>query len=384
MDKFADIRPYNDDEVRPIIHSIIADDEFIHSALTLKFPAWPLWMKSMLRPIVRWLLIRQVRDVKTVMDFQLKVESYCRAMIDNTMDGYTVSGLDNLDMQEAYTFVSNHRDITVDPAMVNYVLHRHGGQTVRIAIGDNLLTKEFASHLMRINKSFIVRRSAKGPRELMAILKNLSEYISHSIKEDKHPIWIAQREGRAKDGFDKTDSAIIKMLTLSSRKMGLTEAVKSLKIVPVSISYEYDPCDQMKANELSTIERQGDYEKAEQEDIQSIAQGISGYKGRVHLHFGEVLTQHFEDADQVADHIDREIVGNYVLQPSNFFAYQTLYGEYPQGSFSADQLSFDASKLIAEKQFFDEYMNKIDEPLKPYVLNAYANPIVNKINMGLF
>ncbi len=384
MDKFADIRPYNDDEVRPIIHSIIADDEFIHSALTLKFPAWPLWMKSMLRPIVRWLLIRQVRDVKTVMDFQLKVESYCRAMIDNTMDGYTVSGLDNLDMQEAYTFVSNHRDITVDPAMVNYVLHRHGGQTVRIAIGDNLLTKEFASHLMRINKSFIVRRSAKGPRELMAILKNLSEYISHSIKEDKHPIWIAQREGRAKDGFDKTDSAIIKMLTLSSRKMGLTEAVKSLKIVPVSISYEYDPCDQMKANELSTIERQGDYEKAEQEDIQSIAQGISGYKGRVHLHFGEVLTQQFEDADQVADHIDREIVGNYVLQPSNFFAYQTLYGEYPQGSFSADQLSFDASKLIAEKQFFDEYMNKIDEPLKPYVLNAYANPIVNKINMGLF
>ena len=382
MDKFADIRPYNDDEARPIIDSIIADDEFIDSILALTLRGLPAFIKNAVRPILRWFLKRQVRNVHNVHDFQLKVEGYCKTMIARTMNGYTVSGLENLDLSQAYTFVSNHRDITLDPAMVNYVLHSHGSKTVRIAIGDNLLTKEFASHLMRINKSFIVKRSSKGPRELLAILKHLSEYISFSVKEDKHPVWIAQREGRAKDGLDKTEAAIIKMLVLANRKLGMTEAIKTLNIVPVSISYEFDPCDAMKANELSSVDKNGQYEKAEQEDIASIAKGISGYKGRVHLHFGQALDQAFDDADEVAGQIDKVIVDGYVLQPSNYFAYYALYGEYPKGIYSGQRLSFNAQTLSQDKLIFDKHMAAIDEPLKPYVLAAYANPIVNKKAMG--
>ena len=217
----------------------------------------------------------------------------------------------------------------------------------------------------------------------MAILKNLSEYINFSIKEDDHPVWIAQREGRAKDGLDKTDPAIIKMLTLAGRKQGFAESLKNLNIVPVSISYEYDPCDQMKARELLAIATNGSYEKGEQEDVQSIAAGISGFKGRVHLHFGDVMGDDYEDADQVAELIDKAVIGSYVLQPSNYFAYQALNGEYPQGLYSDKQLSFDASKLKKEKQRFDEHMQAVETAHKPYVLNAYANPIVNKKKLGL-
>ena len=158
MDMFADIRPYNDDETRPVIESIINDDEFINSLLGLKFPQCPAAIKSLARPLVRFIIKRQVKGVNTVADFQFRIEHYCKVMIKNTMTEFTVSGLDKLDLDHAYTFVSNHRDIAMDPAMVNYALHTNGGQTVRIAIGDNLLTKEFVSNLMRINKSFIVRR----------------------------------------------------------------------------------------------------------------------------------------------------------------------------------------------------------------------------------
>ncbi|NRB40924.1 MAG: 1-acyl-sn-glycerol-3-phosphate acyltransferase [Pseudomonadales bacterium] len=383
MDKFSDIRPYNDDETRPVIESIINDSEFIDSLLALKFPNWPRVIKLMMHPVVRWGIKREVKGVATVADFQVRIETYCRRMIETTMTDFTVSGLDNLDITQAYTFVSNHRDIAMDPAMVNYALHINGAQTVRIAIGDNLLTKEFVSNLMRINKSFIVRRSAKGPRQLMAILKNLSEYINFSIKEDQHSIWIAQREGRAKNGMDKTEAAIIKMMTLSTRKLGMAEAVKGLKIVPVSISYEYDPCDQMKARELLAIAKNGSYEKGEQEDVQSIAKGISGFKGRVHLHFGEVLTQDFESADEVAAHIDKDIISAYVLQPTNYFAYHALNGEYPKGVYSEKHLDFSVGALSKDKQAFDIHMAAVEDQHKPYVLNAYANPIVNKQKFGL-
>lgn len=383
MDKFADIRPYNDDETRPAINQIIDDDEFINSILSLKFPTLPVWVKIVLTRMVRWVMRRQVKDVKTVWDFQMKVEHYCKHMIDKTMDGFSVSGLENLDLSQAYIYVSNHRDIAMDPALINYALHTHGSQTVRIAIGDNLLTKEFVTNLMRINKSFIVKRSTKGPRELLKILNHLSAYISYSIKVDKHPVWIAQREGRAKDGFDKTDAAIIKMMALDGRKLGFEESIKALKIVPVSVSYEYDPCDQLKANELHAVEAQGNYVKGDQEDVHSIAKGISGYKGHVHIHFGEVLTNDFNDADAVAEHIDSKVVGNYVLQPNNYFAYYQVYNEYPQGVYGTSYKSFDAKSLQSEKLKFEQHMAEIDEPLKPFVLNAYANPIVNKLNLGL-
>ncbi|MDF5295506.1 1-acyl-sn-glycerol-3-phosphate acyltransferase, partial [Vibrio parahaemolyticus] len=175
--------------------------------------------------------------------------------LNKTTDGVTFSGLDKLDKNTSYLFVSNHRDIAMDPALVNYGLYQSGHRTVRIAIGDNLLKKPCATELMRLNKSFIVKRSAKAPREMMKALGQLSSYIKHSL-DTGNSIWIAQKEGRAKDGNDFTDPAILKMFHVEGRKQKISfgEYTRSLKIVPVSIAYENDPCDIAKAKEL--------YEKA--------------------------------------------------------------------------------------------------------------------------
>ena len=384
MDKFADIRPYNDDEVQPVINNIIDDDEFFSALINLKLSRLPEFFRKILKPIFRFFVRRQVRDINTVYDFQMKVAGYMSHMIETTMARFTVTGLEKLDLNEPYLFISNHRDITLDPACINYALYKQGGSTVRIAIGDNLLTKEFATHLMRINKSFIVKRSAKAPRKLLAALKLLSEYIVHSLKEEKHSIWIAQREGRAKDGLDRSDAAIIKMFAINDgRGDNFSEFMRSLKVVPVSVSYEYDPCDLLKAQELYALEHDGEYKKAEQEDISSIAKGITGYKGHVHIAFGEVLTESFDAADDVSNWLDKKIIDNYILHPSNYFAYEKLYGEFPEGVYSNKRLPFNAPAMSKEKRQFDEHVAAIPEKYQPYVLNAYANPIVSRQEFAL-
>ncbi len=242
------------------------------SGLAARIPA-------LARLLVRLRLRRELRGVNDVHGLQMVIKSYVERMIADTTGGFTVSGLDNLDPQQAYLFMSNHRDIAMDPAFTNYALHLAGHQTLRIAIGDNLLTKPWVSDLMRVNKSFLVKRSLSGPRELLAASKTLANYIQHSVREDNVPVWIAQREGRAKDGLDRTEPAVIKMIGMSRDKKGsqsFGEHIASLRIVPVAISYELDPCDALKANELFELATRGEYEKGEQEDVASIGQGISG------------------------------------------------------------------------------------------------------------
>src|SRR5690606_21760891 len=189
----------------------------------------------------------------------------------------TNSGLDKLSHDKSYLFISNHRDIAMDPAFVNYMLYHAGFDTLFIAIGDNLLKRPFVNDLMRLNRSFIVKRSLKG-RELLKSSKQLSEYIHHCIAENRN-VWIAQREGRAKDGVDRTETALLKMLGMARRPEGLAEALKPLHIVPVSISYEFDPCDALKGNELYQKTELGSYQKDDQSDINSIVTGMIGYKG---------------------------------------------------------------------------------------------------------
>lgn len=384
MEKFSDIRPYNDDEVSDIIKSIIADDEFIAAIRGLKFPRLPMFVNPVLYPIVRWVLRRETKDVLSVDDFQSRLSHYLDHMIATRVDQVTISGLEKLSANDSYLFVSNHRDITLDPAFVNYSLFHKFGKTVRIAIGDNLLTKDFATKLMRINKSFIVKRSEKAPRKMLANLKVLSEYITHSLHEDNHSVWIAQKEGRAKNGVDRTDPAIIKMFAINDgRGDEFAGFINSLNIVPVSISYEYDPCDQMKANELHTIETTGSYTKGEQEDIQSIATGITGYKGNVHIHFGEVLKDCFADAETVAAWLDKQIIDGYVLHPSNYFAYEKLHGEFPQGVYSSRRIPFNSHAMSKEKREFEERLSTVPEPLRKKWLEAYANPISSKQEFAL-
>lgn len=383
MDKFKDIRPYHDEEVRPVLDGILNNDECIAGIARLRFPRAVDYFPGLLKGLVRRVLRRQLNKVKDVRGFQMVVERYMTHMIKTTSSQFSVSGTDKLDKQQGHLFCSNHRDIALDPAFVNYALFHNEQGTVRIAIGDNLLTKDYVSDLMRLNKSFIVTRSATGPRQLFAALKNLSAYIRFSVTEDNHNVWIAQREGRAKDGIDKSEPAIIKMFAMSRTKSApFSEGINELHIVPVSISYEYDPCDQLKANELYQLAVQGDYKKDEHEDIASIALGISGQKGHVHVHFGEKLQADFENADEVAEQLDRQIIKNYILHPSNYFAYQKLHGEYPKGVYSDKALSFDSSKLTVKEKEFEERLAQCPAEQQPYLLAAYANPIVSKQKLG--
>ncbi|CAH8234356.1 Acyltransferase [Vibrio aestuarianus] len=363
-DPYVDIRPYNDDEIPAAIDRLINDEEFIAAILQHRFDKRSAWLKSMLSPFVKVYLKFKWSKLKSVEAIQLEVKKYLTKTLASTTQGVTFSGLDKLDKQTAYLFVSNHRDIAMDPALVNYGLNTSGHKTVRIAIGDNLLKKPCTTELMRLNKSFIVKRSAKGPREMMKALGTLSAYIKHSL-DTGNSIWIAQKEGRAKDGNDFTDPAILKMFHVEGRKQKIDFAsyIQSLRIVPVAISYENDPCDIAKACELYEKASSGRYEKGEFEDIESIVQGIVGEKGRVHVAFGEVIDQAFETPDALAQEIDRQIHANYELFPINKLA---------AGMESSD-ITPDVRAHLERK------LTQIPEGAQRYLLDSYANPAKNQL-----
>ncbi len=380
---FNDIRPYNDAEVKPVLQRLLHDKELLTAIRELKFPRWPAWLDPVVHPLLRAYLGAQTKHVDSVYDFQIVVKKYLQRAIEESTTDFTHSGIDALPRDKACLFISNHRDIAMDSAFVNYALHSKGLDTVRIAIGDNLLTKPFASDLMRLNKSFIVQRSAKGPRQILAAYKKLSAYIRQSIEQDKQPIWIAQREGRAKDGNDATEPAIIKMLSMSLTKgeRSLSEHIAALNIVPVAISYEYDPCDLMKARELHAVAHAGEYAKAEHEDISSIAAGIAGNKGHVHVAFGTPLRGEFADADAVAAALDQQILTNYVLFPSNCIAWQQLHESAPKVLCGTAQQPFDSQKFAAEAELFKQRLRAYPDEQQALVLQMYARPVTNKLSL---
>lgn len=383
MSDFDDIRPYNDDEVAPTIERLLRDPELIAAVTRLRFPRASGPWGWLLRPLVRRALRRQLADVDSVDDFQMVVKKYLRHMIDTTTSGVTSSGLDKLEKGRPYLFISNHRDITLDPGFVNWTLYFAGFNTLRIAIGDNLLTKPYVTDLMRINKSFIVNRSAKAPRDKLKAAKKLSAYIHHSLLNDRTNIWIAQREGRAKDGKDKTNSAVVGMLALNRPKdMAFGDYIRELSIVPVSISYEWDPCDGAKARELYLQQTAGKYEKGDQEDIRSIALGIAGQKGHVHVAYGDVLGSDFADSDEVAAEIDRQIWQHQVLHPSNCFAYQQVVGDDAPLTVGESGRPFVAGEFAGARALFEQRLAALPAEHRDLVRQMYANPAINKLAAG--
>lgn len=376
-DPFADIRPYRDEEVPAVLARLLRDPEMLDT-LGARAGGFPARLPALLRrPLVRQGLKRQLRGVNDIHGMQMVIKSYVEDMIERTTGGFSVSGLDQLDPGRAYLFMSNHRDIAMDPAFTNYALHTGGHQTLRIAIGDNLLTKPWVSDVMRLNKSFIVKRRVAGPRELLAASRNLANYIQYSLLEENNPIWIAQREGRAKDGNDRTEPAVIKMIGMSRDKnsQSFGEHIASLGIVPVAISYELDPCDALKANELHELAETGTYKKGEQEDIASIGRGIAGQKGRVHVSFGTPLGADFENADQVAHEVDRQIIELYCLHPTNLHAYDMLYGDIVP---APDGLYVEEGDCSREE--FEARIAAMPETHRPYALAIYANAVVSKLD----
>lgn len=360
MQNFDEIRPYSDAEVPQAIEQIISDPEFTAAIIRFKFGNAFGGLSKLLSPLLGWYLRRHWRRLQTVQDVQRYVSGYLEQALQHTTDGVSCSGLETLPKDRAYLFVCNHRDIAMDPALVNWCLHLNGFETARIAIGDNLLKKPCVTALMKLNKSFIVRRSAKGPREMLKALSQLSAYIRHSLSEGQH-IWIAQKEGRAKDGFDQTDPAILKMFYMAGKadEIEFADYMQQLNIVPVAISYEYDPCDEAKALELYQRAEDGGYQKAEFEDIDSIIKGITGYKGRVHLHFGQIIRDGFETPEQLAELIDRQIYQGYRIYPANQYA---------------------AGEQVSDEQAAAKFAGRLAHMLpeiQNYARAMYANPLKN-------
>jgi hypothetical protein len=257
--------------------------------------------------------------------------------------------------------------------------------TLQIAIGDNLLQRPFLTDLMKLNKSFIVKRSVQG-RDLLKASKQLSAYIHHCLKSDEN-VWIAQREGRAKDGIDKTETAIIKMLHMADRestlKLTLQESINSLNIVPVTISYEFDPCDRAKAEELHTIDTTGKFEKDENSDVRSILAGMVGDKGDVHVTYGEPVQ--FSDAvtaEGVAKEIDEQVIRNYKLHAVNYAAMEMVQSNFMDFSTVPDLLQISPGEFNSKRRVFKTRLGKMPKALKPYVLNMYANPVIRKSEIG--
>ena len=376
-DPFADIRPYRDDEVPAVLSRLLHNPEFLSAIARLRVGPAARLIPAMWRPLVRLFLSRQLAGVTDVHSMQMVIKVYLEKMIEDTTGGFSVSGLEQLDASRAYLFMSNHRDIAMDPAFTNYALHAGSHETVRIAIGDNLLTKPWVSDLMRLNKSFIVERSVSGPRELLAASRQLSKYIRHSLQEENAPIWIAQREGRAKNGIDRTEPAVIKMLSMSRDKSSETfgEHIAGLGIVPVAISYELDPCDALKARELYQVESEGSYQKGEQEDVASIGQGISGHKGRVHVSFGTPLGDDFDSADDVASEVDRQIVREYCLHPTNIYAWEIRNNRAAEEL--PDTLYTEAG--ITDRQDFEARIDALPLAHRDYALDIYANAVSSKL-----
>lgn len=372
--RFDSLRPYRDNEVSGVLNRLSHDDEFQAAIARYQLPRLEGIAPWLARAIVGFGLRRRMRGVNTISDFQMHIADYMRQMMDRTVDELIIEGLEELDPGKPRLFISNHRDISLDPAFVNLALHFKGRDTVRIAIGDNLLEKPFVSALMRLNKSFVVPRSSSGKREMLKAFQLLSEYIQYSIQHDNHSIWLAQRQGRAKNGIDRTDPGIIKMLSMAERSRQrdkpMADIFSRLNIVPVSISYEYDPCDVNKARELEAAAEGREYRKQAFEDMRSIAAGITGQKGRVKVCFGTPLDQRsFDSTDELVHEIDRQVLSGYRLFPSHYLALEML-GQHPQ--------LLDMSEVTEQdRQRFNARYADVPDNLKNWWLHQYANPVIN-------
>lgn len=379
MGEFDAIKPYDDADVPGVLQRLCHDRGLLDLLLLQRFGRVGQSLGGLLRPLLSWRLRRELGGIDTVDALQRRLEPRLTRLIRSTTLQTDYSGLERLQPGTPYLFVANHRDIVMDPAFVNYALFHAGHPTPRIAIGDNLLQRPFVADLMRLNKSFIVQRSITGRREKLAAYQQLSAYINHSLGEGQS-VWIAQSEGRAKDGVDRTDSAIIKMFCMSRRQEAFDEVIRSLRLVPVSIAYEWDPCDLLKAGELEARERTGSYTKTPGEDDRSIAMGLTGYKGRVHVAFGTPLESGFTDARAVAAEVDRQVLGNYRLYPSNWLAFEHL-PELPSLKLPDWRSQWSAAELAAELERFRQRLQACPENLRRWWLLQYANPVISHVGV---
>jgi 1-acyl-sn-glycerol-3-phosphate acyltransferase len=373
LSEYEDIRPYTDAEVPQKIGLLLEDPAFTE-VFRLLFPDEHKEMH----------LRKQLSEVKTIEQLQHHfVSRLVERILKTTTSGLTTSGLEYLDKKKPYLFISNHRDIVLDAAFLNYVMFQSGLNTTQIAIGDNLLIYDWITHVVKLNRAFVVKRNIAA-RELLEASKKLSSYIRKSITTDNLSVWIAQREGRTKDGNDQTHLAILKMLNLSNTK-NLADGFGELTVVPLSISYELEPCGISKVAELIMKETDG-YQKTPEDDLRSMSMGLINPKGRVHFSFGRpILTSFLEKNNELpvneflqllAERIDHRIHQYYKLWPYNYVAYELENGtgEFTDYYTSADIMEF--KNMIAKAQATISY--KPEEVARRFT-RMYARPVENAL-----
>lgn len=372
-ENFDDIRPYGPGEVRPAVESLLHDRQF----MTMLRGFIPL-PKPLIRFIIRALFI----GVDTPLDFQLRyMKHVVRYVLRKCSDGCTFSGHPLPAKSQHHTFVSNHRDIVLDSAILDLKLvEAKYDTTVEIAIGDNLLIYPWIRTLVKINKAFTVKRGL-SPRQLLESSMLMSRYIHHAVKEKGENIWIAQREGRAKDSDDRTQDSVLKMLSYGGD-------LADLNIVPLTISYEYDPCDYLKAKEFQLKRDNPAYKKTKQDDLENMKTGIMGYKGRIHYECAPCINTWLDDLrtlpkteffGEVAKRMDKEIHAGYKLFPCNYIALDMLESGkvYESHYTAADVERF--SKYLDGQLAKINIPNKDDAFLRQCMLTMYANPARNKM-----
>ena len=369
---FDPIRPYLDQEVPGVLARLIQSEQLAVAAQRLVLPKF-LAERFFASWLTRKILQFSVRNLKTVDDFQGLVSKYFEQLVQGSTDALTVSGLEHLDPTRQYLFISNHRDIVMDSSLINLLLFRAGIETCRMAVGDNLLHNPLAADLMRLNKSFVVERDLASARAGYRAMTRTSHYVRHSLQEHAS-VWIAQRQGRAKDGFDRTDPALIKMLALAYRKQAepIRELLSNGALVPVSLSYEVDPCAPAKARELAALARDGEYAKGEEEDLDSMIQGLVGYKGQVHVHFSPPIAQDCDSVEQLAERLDSAIVGGIRVFSTNRYADASLADVASDSHANSKAMS--ALKI---------QLDQCTEEQRAFLLQQYANICVNRRQLGM-
>ena len=370
-DAYSDIRPYNDSEVSHKIKELLADPVFDRVLLNLYKDPKTITM-----------IRHQLSQVKTIEQLQLGfVKGMVEMIIDTTTDGLTCSGTERLDKNTAYLFISNHRDIILDSAFFNYLNIQSGMKATQIAIGDNLFVYPWITHAVKLNRSFVVKRNI-AVRELLKASHVLSEYIRKTIRDDNTSIWIAQKEGRTKDGNDNTQQGLLKMLHMSN-KNGFLDGITELNIIPVSISYEIEPCGISKVHETLQKDKEG-FKKTTKDDLKSMALGVKNQKGRVHFSYGKPIHSFLNNIDEtrptndllqdVAELIDKRIHCNFKLWPNNYLAFDLLNNS---NTYSDQYSEIDKSRFEGLIKEAIDCIGDHEGEVRERFLKLYATPVIN-------
>jgi hypothetical protein len=375
MDPFKDIRPYSDSEVASVLQSLASNPSVLKAFVGLQFPSM-LSKMPFVEFFAKQKLNSYLTTINTIDDYQMIFKNLMEKVIEKSISSFQVNGLDCLNKDDNYLYISNHRDISLDAALLAFHLHQSGFRTFNIAVGNNLMEESWASDLFRLNKSFIIQRAGGTKKEIYSNLSLASQFIQYSIFENNTSVWIAQKQGRAKDGMDNTDPALLKMIHLSSRKsQSAASYFNSLKVVPVSISYEYDPNDKLKAKELDLLQTKKRYAKKKDEDLKSIADGITGKKGNVIINLTKPMNFAEDDNYQsISEKITSSIISSYKLQATNFAACKLLKIDLKQDAYSTEEIAHAEKKLEARCQF-------LGTGARSKLLEQYANPAIRQMQI---